>query len=77
MPAKSTTSSTKRKVASKAPPRKSVTRAYAAQSPDAKLGPFQIERRELRPRDVQFEILFCGVCHSDIHMARNEWKQTI
>ena len=77
MPAKSTASSTKRKVASKAPPRKSATRAYAAQSPDAKLGPFQIERRELRPRDVQFEILFCGVCHSDIHMARNEWKQTI
>ena len=77
MPAKSTASSTKRKVASKAPPRKSATRAYAAQSPDAKLSPFQIERRELRPRDVQFEILFCGVCHSDIHMARNEWKQTI
>jgi uncharacterized zinc-type alcohol dehydrogenase-like protein len=77
MPAKNPTSSTKRKVASEAPARKSVTRAYAAQSPDAKLGPFQIERRELRPRDVQFEILFCGVCHSDIHMARNEWKQTI
>lgn len=77
MPAKSTASSTKRKVASKAPPRKSTTRAYAAQSPDAKLAPFQIERRELRPRDVQFEILFCGVCHSDLHMARNEWKQTI
>jgi uncharacterized zinc-type alcohol dehydrogenase-like protein len=77
MPAKSTAPSTKRKVASKAPPRKSATRAYAAQSPDAKLAPFQIERRELRPRDVQFEILFCGVCHSDLHMARNEWKQTI
>jgi len=77
MPAKSTASSTKRKVASKAPPKKSVTRAYAAQSPDARLAPFQIERRELRPRDVQIEILFCGVCHSDIHMARNEWKQTI
>jgi uncharacterized zinc-type alcohol dehydrogenase-like protein len=84
MPARNTASSTKRKVASKAPPtksvappRKSVTRAYAAQSPDAKLAPFQIERRELRPRDVQFDILFCGVCHSDLHMARNEWKQTI
>ena len=59
------------------PTKKSVTRAYAAQSPDARLGPFQIERRELRPRDVQFEILFCGVCHSDLHMARNEWEQTI
>ena len=77
MPAKNTAPSTKRKVAPKAPARKSVTRAYAAQSPDAKLAPFQIERRELRPRDVQVEILFCGVCHSDLHMARNEWKQTI
>ncbi len=53
------------------------TRAYAAQSPDSLLAPFQIERRALRPRDVQFDILFCGVCHSDLHMARNEWKQTI
>src|SRR5687768_17006882 len=60
-----------------APTKKSVTRAYAAQAPDARLAPFQIERRELRPRDVRFEILYCGVCHSDLHMARNEWKQTI
>lgn len=59
------------------PIKKSVTRAYAAQSPDARLAPFQIERRELRPRDVRFEILYCGVCHSDLHMARNEWGQTI
>ena len=57
--------------------RKSATRAYAAQAPDTPLAPFQIERRALRPRDVQFDILFCGVCHSDLHMARNEWKQTI
>jgi uncharacterized zinc-type alcohol dehydrogenase-like protein len=64
-------------VASSAPGKVSVTRAYAAQAPDARLAPFQIERRELRPRDVQFEILYCGVCHSDLHMARNEWKQTI
>jgi uncharacterized zinc-type alcohol dehydrogenase-like protein len=54
-----------------------VTRAYAAQAPDSRLAPFQIERRALRPRDVQVEILYCGVCHSDIHMARNEWGQTI
>src|SRR5215208_2147350 len=57
--------------------KKSVARAYAAHSPDARLAPFQIERRALRPRDVQLEILYCGVCHSDIHMARNEWGQTI
>jgi uncharacterized zinc-type alcohol dehydrogenase-like protein len=65
------------KSAARAPVRKSMTRAYAAQSPDSKLAPFQIERRELRPRDVQLEILYCGVCHSDLHMARNEWGQTI
>ncbi len=77
MPNKKTASSRSAPVASPAPIRKSVTRAYAAQSPDTPLGPFQIERRELRPHDVKLEILFCGVCHSDIHMARNEWKQTI
>src|SRR5207245_10637732 len=60
-----------------APTKRSVSRAYAAQAPDARLAPFQIERRALRPRDVQLEILYCGVCHSDIHMARNEWGQTI
>jgi len=53
------------------------TPAYAAQSPDTALAPFQIQRRVPRPEDVQIEILYCGVCHSDIHMARNEWKQTI
>ena len=63
------------RVATAAPTK--VTRAYAAQAPDARLAPFQIERRALRPRDVQLEILYCGVCHSDIHMARNEWGQTI
>ncbi|HLA15055.1 MAG TPA: NAD(P)-dependent alcohol dehydrogenase [Gemmatimonadaceae bacterium] len=52
-------------------------RAYAAQSPDSRLAPFDIHRRELRPRDVRLEILYCGVCHSDLHMARNEWKETI
>src|SRR6266571_1551931 len=55
----------------------SVTKAYAAQSPTTPLAPFQIDRRALRANDVQLEILFCGVCHSDIHMVRNEWKQTI
>ena len=62
-------------------PNRGVTRpgtpAYAAQAPDTPLAPFRIQRREVRPHDVQLEILYCGVCHSDIHMARNEWKQTI
>jgi uncharacterized zinc-type alcohol dehydrogenase-like protein len=54
----------------------SVTKAYAAQGPDTPLAPFQINRRKPLPQDVKLEILYCGVCHSDIHMARNEWGQT-
>lgn len=49
------------------------TKAYAALSATTPLVPFQFERRELRPDDVQVEILYCGVCHSDLHQARNEW----
>ncbi len=56
---------------------KRATPAYAAQAPDTPLAPFQIQRREVKPQDVKLEILYCGVCHSDIHMARNEWNQTI
>jgi len=47
--------------------------AYAATSAGAPLGPFTVERRDLCPDDVQMEILFCGICHSDIHQARDEW----
>ena len=49
------------------------TKAYAAFSATTPLTPFQFDRRELRPDDVQIEILYCGVCHSDLHQARNEW----
>jgi uncharacterized zinc-type alcohol dehydrogenase-like protein len=52
------------------------TRAYAAQSATSPLAPFSIERREPRARDVEIEILYCGVCHSDLHFARNEWGFT-
>jgi len=52
------------------------TRAYAAQSATTPLGPFSIERREPLPRDVEIDILYCGVCHSDLHYARNEWGFT-
>jgi alcohol dehydrogenase (NADP+) len=55
----------------------SVTKAYAAQSADTPLGQIEIQRRDLRPNDVQIEILFCGVCHSDIHTARSEWAGTV
>ncbi|MEW6737304.1 MAG: NAD(P)-dependent alcohol dehydrogenase [Acidobacteriota bacterium] len=50
---------------------------YAAQSATTPLVPFTFERREPGPEDVQIEILFCGVCHSDLHQARNEWKNTV
>ena len=45
----------------------SKTKAYAAQSASAALVPFSITRRELSPLDVEMEILYCGVCHSDLH----------
>ncbi|RKH36513.1 NAD(P)-dependent alcohol dehydrogenase [Corallococcus praedator] len=47
--------------------------AYAASSATSPLGPTTLERREPGPRDVLIEIKFCGICHSDIHSARNEW----
>jgi alcohol dehydrogenase (NADP+) len=50
-----------------------MAKAYAATSATAPLGPWQFERREVGARDVQIEILYCGVCHSDLHMVRNEW----
>jgi uncharacterized zinc-type alcohol dehydrogenase-like protein len=50
-----------------------VSHGYAAQGPASPLTPFRFERREPRPRDVAIEILYCGVCHSDIHQARNDW----
>lgn len=53
------------------------TAAYAAQKATDPLTPFQLERRDLRPHDVQIDILYCGVCHSDLHTARNEWKNTM
>ena len=53
------------------------TYAYAASDAQSKLAPFEFQRRELREHDVQMEVLFCGVCHSDLHQARNEWKNSI
>jgi len=49
------------------------TKGYAAQSPTTNLAPWNFERREVGPHDVQFEILFCGVCHSDLHQIKNDW----
>jgi len=53
------------------------TKAYAAQSAITPLAPYDFERRDVRPDDVQIEILYCGVCHSDLHQIRNEWGGSI
>ena len=53
------------------------TRAFAAQSATSPLAPFSIERREPLARDVEIDILYCGVCHSDLHFARNEWGLSV
>jgi alcohol dehydrogenase (NADP+) len=49
------------------------TIGYATHSADAPLAPFAFERRELRPNDIAMEILYCGICHTDLHQARNDW----
>lgn len=51
-------------------------KGYAAQSATDALQPFHFQRRKPTPRDVHFDILYCGVCHSDIHQVRNEWGGT-
>jgi uncharacterized zinc-type alcohol dehydrogenase-like protein len=52
------------------------TKAYAAKSSDSPLAPFSFDRREPRPDDVSIEIDYCGVCHTDIHFAQNDWGMT-
>ena len=52
------------------------SKGYAAQSPTSPLAPFAFERRDPGPADVQIQILYCGVCHSDLHTARGEWAGT-
>ena len=53
------------------------TPAYAAQSATSALAPFTIERRDPTSHDVLIDILYCGICHSDIHQARDEWGGSI
>ncbi len=50
---------------------------YAAQDPSTPLAPYSFTRRDVGPNDVQIDILYCGVCHSDLHTARNEWNNTL
>ena len=49
------------------------SKGYAAQTPETDLAPWDFKRREVGPHDVQIEIFFCGVCHSDLHQIKNEW----
>ena len=51
----------------------SKTKGYAAMTAKAALAPYSFERREPREHDVTIDIKFCGICHSDIHQARDEW----
>ena len=54
-----------------------MTKSYAAQTNTEPLAPFEFNHRSLRSHDVLIEILYCGVCHTDVHIVKNEWKQTI
>ncbi|HTE33539.1 MAG TPA: alcohol dehydrogenase catalytic domain-containing protein, partial [Chryseolinea sp.] len=49
------------------------TKGYAAQTPETDLAPWNFERREVGPHDIQIEIQYCGVCHSDLHQIKNDW----
>src|ERR1700729_2060634 len=52
-------------------------KAYAAQSKTSAMAPHTVKRREPRAQDVQIEILYCGICHSDLHQVRNEWDNVM
>src|SRR5215207_2909166 len=52
-------------------------KAFGTEAPEADLKQINIERREVTSKDVEIDILFCGVCHSDLHTARNDWGGTL
>jgi uncharacterized zinc-type alcohol dehydrogenase-like protein len=54
-----------------------ITKAYGAYAADKPLEPIDIERRQPGPRDIQIDIAYCGVCHSDLHTVRSEWAGTL
>jgi uncharacterized zinc-type alcohol dehydrogenase-like protein len=53
------------------------SKAYAAKHSKSLLAPWNLERREVGPQDVQFDIMYCGVCHSDLHQINDEWAPGI
>src|ERR1700730_11119662 len=65
------------KEGSSSKPQTFTAKAYAAQTASSVLAPFTLARRSPRPQDVQIEILYCGVCHSDLHQVRNEWQSVM
>ncbi len=64
-----------RKTTGKEPP-VTATAAWGATAPDSGITPLTIDRRDLRDEDVAIDIAYCGVCHSDLHAARNDWGRT-
>lgn len=52
-------------------------KGYAARSPAAGFTPFEFHRRELQPTDIRIDILYCGICHSDLHTARGDWDGVV
>src|SRR5271167_3464741 len=52
------------------------TKGYAALSATTPLVPFSFHRRDPEPEEIEIQIQYCGVCHSDVHQARNEWQST-
>ncbi|MGH6835272.1 MAG: hypothetical protein ACREC9_06920 [Methylocella sp.] len=50
---------------------------FATRNENEPLAAFSFNRRDSGPKDVKIEILCCGVCHSDLHQARNEWRNTV
>ena len=52
-------------------------KGYAAQAADTAIKPFNFQRREPGPHDVQIDILYCGVCHTDLHQSRNDWGNAL
>ena len=54
-----------------------IVKAYGTQSPTADLKEISIQRRDITAKDIEIEILYCGVCHSDLHTARNDWGGTV
>ena len=53
------------------------TKGYAVTSAESEFAPFEFERRAIGAKDVLIEIMYCGVCHSDIHQAHNDWRNSI